>query len=217
VTIGRVRSFRPVCLSHSDQPLHAPTAQSTCRRLQYDPLSVTAGAVRGARLHDACSSAARGGLLGAATLRAAMFWRDIHRSLPRTLAEAARCRALAPRPPLANLAHDRAVLCASQHRANAAFRRGLCDDLTRAMFPAGVLVALGPAAPLTDGAVDLPVQISWREPMGCFRHSGTTRLDCRVESALVGSVVSRSLSAQPMRVTFRNVSCRAVSASLSTS
>jgi hypothetical protein len=32
VATGRMRSFRPVAATHSDQPLHAPTAQSTCKR-----------------------------------------------------------------------------------------------------------------------------------------------------------------------------------------
>ena len=101
-------------------------------------------------------SVARVGLLGAAALRTAVLRRELHHSPPRALAAAARRRALAPRRPRAQRARDNAVCCLRQGwAACASLRRGPCDDVARAVLPAGGGVALGPAIPLADGAVDL--------------------------------------------------------------
>jgi hypothetical protein len=62
-----------------------------------------------------------------------------------------------------------AVLCVAQHRARAAVRRGPRDDLARAVLPAGVGVALGPAAPRAHHAVGLPQTVTAKVLRRCAR------------------------------------------------
>jgi hypothetical protein len=169
----RMRFFCAAAASHCAHADQSATSHSTCTRPRCDSRGKTVTSGSRARLHDAGSMVARVRLVGAAARLAAILRRNFHRPPPRALAAAARRRALAPRPPRAQHARDGAVRCVVQRRARAAARQGPRDDVARALSPAGGGDALRPAAPLADGAVDLPAaQISSRGPTKCAGNSG---------------------------------------------